>query len=308
MNKETSTPHKFESLSEFQRMLGLPAPTHPLISLITNRDGTIRPSADFPAQFISSFYKITYKPNLRGKLRYGQHYYDFEEGGLFFIAPNQLSGLREPDTEIDYTGFTLLIHPDLFLSYSLAKTIKKYGFFGYAANEMLHLSETERATILTITGIIEDELHSRIDEFSQDVIISQLDLLLNYSHRFYKRQFITRKAVNNDLLQKLEALLEDYFSHDKPILQGIPTVQFLSDQVNLSANYFSDMLRSLTGQNAQQHIHSKLIEKAKEKLSTTRLSVSEIAYELGFEHSQSFSTLFKAKTKLTPLAFRQSFN
>ncbi len=308
MNKETSTPHKFESLSEFQRMLDLPAPTHPLISLINNRDGKIRPGADFPVQFISSFYKITYKPNLQGKLRYGQHYYDFDEGGLFFIAPNQLSGIREQDSEIDYSGFTLLIHPDFLLTYSLAKTIKNYGFFSYAANEMLHLSEKERETILNITGIIEEELHSRIDEFSQDVIIAQVELLLTYANRFYNRQFITRKAINHDLLQKLEALLEGYFDSEAPLSQGIPTVQYIAQALSVSPSYLSDMLRSLTGQNAQQHVHQKLIEKAKEKLSTTRLSVSEIAYDLGFEHPQSFSTLFKVKTNFSPLAFRQLFN
>jgi AraC-like DNA-binding protein len=190
----------------------------------------------------------------------------------------------------------------------LAKKIKQYGFFSYSANEALHLSDKEKATIISIFKIIEEELNSRIDDFSQDVIISQIELLLNYSNRFYKRQFITRKAVSNDLLQKLEDILDEYFNNEKSLSQGIPTVQYLSEQVNISPSYLSDMLRSLTGQNAQQHIHHKLIEKAKEKLSVTSLSVSEIAYELGFEHPQSFSKLFKTKTKLSPLEFRRSFN
>jgi len=172
----------------------------------------------------------------------------------------------------------------------------------------LHLADHEKETIMSIFKIIDDELKSRIDDFSHDVMISQIELLLNYCNRFYKRQFITRKAVNNDLLQKMEEFLDDYFNNEKSLIKGLPTVQELAEQLTISPSYLSDMLRSLTGQNAQQHIHNKLIEKAKEKLSTTGLSVSEIAYELGFEHSQSFSKLFKSKTSLTPLKFRESFN
>ena len=157
-------------------------------------------------------------------------------------------------------------------------------------------------------ALIEKELSSRIDDFSQDVVISQIELLLNYATRFYKRQFITRKAVNNDLLQKLEDILDDYFTGEKSLNHGIPTVQYLSERLNISPSYLSDILRALTGQNAQQLIHHKLIEKAKEKLSTTSLTVSEVAYELGFEHPQSFSKLFKTKTNLSPLEFKRSFN
>ncbi|SRR5258708_26681943 len=163
-------------------------------------------------------------------------------------------------------------------------------------------------TVYFADKLIEEELKSRIDDFSQDVVISQIELLLNYANRFYKRQFITRKAISNDLLQKLEETLDEYFDNEKSLSKGIPTVQYLSEVLNISPSYLSDMLRSLTGQNAQQHIHNKLIEKAKEKLSITALSVSEIAYELGFEHPQSFSKLFKTKTNLSPLEFRRSFN
>jgi len=306
MKKETEGPYKFESLSDFHRVLGLPKPLHPVISLVYNTDGKIISCDSFPDQFTLSFYKISYKPNLQGKFKYGQHYYDFDEGGLFFVSPNQLTGTSERN--LDYTGFTLFVHPDFFLGYSLAKKIKQYGFFSYAATEVLHLSDTEKTTILAVAKIIDEELNSRIDDFSQDVIISQIELLLNYANRFYKRQFITRKAVSNDLLQKLEYVLDEYFDSEKTLSLGIPTVQYLSEHLNISPSYLSDMLRSLTGQNAQQHIHQKLIEKAKEILSTTGLSVGEIAYKLGFEHPQSFSTLFKTKTSLSPLAFRRSFN
>jgi len=175
-------------------------------------------------------------------------------------------------------------------------------------HEALHLSDKEKETIISIFKNIDEELQNRIDDFSQDLIISQIETLLNYSNRFYKRQFITRKSASNDLLQKLEEILDDYFNNEKSLMQGIPTVQYLAETLNMSPGYLSDMLRSLTGQNAQQHIHHKLIEKAKEKISTTSLSISEIAYELGFEHPSSFNKLFKSKTNLSPLEFRQSFN
>ena len=307
MKKEEAGHHKFNSLSDAHQAFGLPKPLHPLISLINST--TVQVGVNkVSGSHVLNFYKISYRPKLGGKLRYGQDYYDFDEGGLLFAAPNQLIGGSDDGDNRECSLYTLLIHPDFLWNYPLAKKIKQYGFFSYSANEALHLSEKEKETIISIFKIIEEELNSRIDDFSQDVIISQIELLLNYANRFYKRQFITRKAVSNDLLQKLEEILDSYFAADKSFGKGIPTVQYLSEKLNITPSYLSDMLRSLTGQNAQQHIHSKLIEKAKEKLSTTSLSVSEVAYELGFEHSQSFSKLFKAKTKLSPLAFRQAFN
>jgi len=309
MKKEENGPHKFESLSDAHRAFGLPKPLHPLISLISitgDRVGVSRPTGPH----VLNFYKISYRPKLSGKLKYGQSYYDFDEGGLLFAAPNQVVGSND-DNEEEVRGcsiFTLLIHPDFLWNYPLAKKIKTYGFFSYSANEALHLSDKEKETIISIFKIIEEELNGRIDDFSQDVIISQIELLLNYANRFYKRQFITRKAISNDLLQKLEEVLEEYFAGERPLSRGTPTVHYLAEKLNISPSYLSDMLRSLTGQNAQQHIHNKLIEKAKEKLSATSLSVSEVAYELGFEHPQSFSKLFKTKTNLSPLEFRRSFN
>ena len=304
MKKEENLPRKFESLSDFHRVFGLPKPLHPMISCTDMKEINIVPN-ELGHSFILDFYKIALKENTCGKARYGQNYYDFGEGGLVFSAPNQLF---ESPPENGASGYLLLIHPDLLLTYPLAKKIKQYGFFSYAANEALYLSDKEKTNIMTIFKIIGDELESRIDDFSQDVIVSQIELLLNYSNRFYKRQFITRKSVNNDLLQKLEEILDDYFNKEKTSLNGIPTVQQLSELLNLSPSYLSDMLRALTGQNAQQHIHAKLMEKAKELLSTTNLTIAEIAYQLGFEHPQSFSKLFKTKTNLTPLEFRNSFN
>src|SRR5690606_14524975 len=247
------------------------------------------------------FYKISLKLNLRGKLKYGQGYYDFDEGGMFFKGPNQVSGVG--DHNDDHAGFTILIHPDFFLNYPLAKKIKQYGFFSYSVNEALHLSEKEKATILSIFKNIDEELQNRIDDFSHDVIISQIETLLNYSNRFYKRQFITRKAINHNLLERLDDILVAYFDNETLAERGLPSVQYLADRLNLSPSYLSDMLRSLTGQSAQHHIHDKLIEKAKEQISTTNLTISEIAYGLGFEHLSSFNKLFKSKTNLSPLEF-----
>jgi len=264
--------------------------------------------SQMPESHVLNFYKISYKPSMGGKLKYGQDYYDFDEGGLLFAAPNQVIGNHDSSGEEVCSHYTLLIHPDFLWNYPLAKKIKQYGFFSYSANEALHLSDKEKATIISIFKIIEEELNSRIDDFSQDVIISQIELLLNYANRFYKRQFITRKAVNNNLLQKLDDILDEYFRSDQSFELGIPTVQYLSEKLYISPSYLSDMLRALTGQNTQYLIHQKIIEKAKEKLSATTLSVSEVAYELGFGHPQSFNKLFKAKTNISPLAFRKLFN
>jgi AraC family transcriptional activator of pobA len=304
VKKEKNIPHQFNSISELHRVLGLPKPLHPLVSLVDNT--LIGVDKDqLPASFSFNFYKISFKKKLRGKIKYGQGYYDFDEGGLVFTSPNQLLAT---DDDTEYLGYTLLIHPDFIRNYPLGKNIHNFGFFSYSVNEALHLSEREKVVIFNIFRNIEDELQSPIDDFSQDVIVAQIELILNYSNRFYKRQFITRKAVNNDLLAKMENLLGDYFGHETALMKGLPTVQFLAAQLNVSTHYLSDMLRTLTGQNAQQHIHNKLIEKAKEMLSVSNLSVSEIAYQLGFEHPQSFNKLFKSKTKLAPSEFRQSFN
>jgi len=307
MKNDAQKIQKFDSLSDAHRAMGLPQPKHPLISLIGS---ALHPDATGPGpgQHVLSFYKVSYKTRLGGQLKYGQGYYDFNEGGLLFAAPNQIIGAGGDEDAGQCSRYTLLIHPDFLWNYPLAKKIRQYGFFSYSANEALHLSDEEKHTVLSIFSMLESELAGRIDDFSQDVVVAQLELLLNYANRFYKRQFITRKAVSSDLLQRMEALLDDYFEHTTPLSRGLPTVHVLAEKLRLSPSYLSDMLRSLTGQNAQQHIHHKLIEKAKEKLATTSLSVSEVAYELGFEHPQSFSKLFRTKTRQSPLEFRASFN
>jgi AraC family transcriptional activator of pobA len=305
MNKEKHTPLKLNSITELHKLLGFPKPLHPLISLVSY-DG-IKIDEKVTATWVTfNFYKIAFKNNLSGKMRYGQHYYDFDEGGMIFVSPNQL--IRTDQEDNHYSGYSLLIHPDFIRNYPLARNVKRFGFFQYSANEALHLSQKEKEIIISIIQNIERELESTIDDFSQDVVVSQIETLLNYSNRFYKRQFITRKAVNSDLLSKMEQLLNAFFDNEELMSKGLPTVEYLAEQLNVSPRYLSDMLRSLTGQNAQQHIHEKLIEKAKEYLAATDLTVSEIAYQLGFEYSQSFNKLFKNKTNLSPLEYRRSFN
>jgi len=223
---------------------------------------------------------------------------------MSFIAPEQL--LKMQDEEADYSGMTLHTHPDFLRTYPLNSGIRQYGFFSYSAAEALYLSEKEKATILSIYRFIQDELSERIDKFSQDVIISQIEVLLNYANRFYDRQFITRKAVNNDLLARLEQQLEDYFNEDSSLVKGLPAVNAAAENLNVTPRYLSDLLRNLVGLNAQQFIHEKAIEKAKEYLAKDELTIAEIAYHLAFEHPQSFNKLFKNKTSLSPSAFKKS--
>ncbi|AEV99488.1 transcriptional regulator, AraC family [Niastella koreensis GR20-10] len=298
-------PQQIDSISQLHRLLGLPKPQHPMVSLVHNCN--VRLVKDqFPTTLLLNFYKISFIQDMRGKVKYGQSFYDFEEGGMVFVAPGQLL-TTSPDAD-EYEGFNIFVHPDFFRGYPLAASIEKYHFFTYAANEALHLSDKERKTILALFRIIEDELQSNIDDSSQDVIISQIELLLSYSNRFYKRQFTTRKVMNNDLLAKLEQVLDTYLDKDMALAKGLPTVQYLAEQLHVSPHYLSDMLRTQTGQNAQQLIHHKIIERAKVLLSNTTLTVAEVAYQLGFEYPQSFNKLFKQKTRVSPLEFRKSFN
>ena len=298
---------RIKTLGEFHKIRGLPSPQHPLVSLMDYGKCTILPE-HMGERWTFDFYSIGIKRNV-GKLRYGQREYDFDEGILSFISPGQLLRI-EPNGNADQkpSGWLLLIHPDFLWNSVLAKSIKDYDFFDYAINEALFMSENEEKVIEGIIQNIKQEIASNIDSFSQRIIIAHIELLLNYANRYYQRQFITRKKGNHDTLTRLEKLLNTYFDSGNMVEKGLPSVQFVADHLNLSPTYLSSLLKSLTGQSTQQHIHEKLIAKAKEKLSTTQLSVSEIAYELGFEHPQSFSKLFKNKVKLTPLEFRTGFN
>lgn len=304
--KDTSI-DRIMSITEFHRIRGLEKPLHPLISVVDYGD-IKHPAGKKRNSFSLDFYSVSVKRNTDAKFMYGQQTYDFDEGVMYFLSPGQVFNVLMPEEpKSKPAGWMLLVHPDFLWNTSLGKSIKKYEYFDYSVNEALFLSEKEETILEGIVRNIEQEYHSNIDAFSQQIIVSQIETLLNYAERFYQRQFITRKKANHQVLIRLEELLDDVFDHGA-IRNGLPTVQVIAEKLNVSPNYLSGLLKAITGQSTQQHIHHKLIEKAKEKLSSTSLSVSEIAYELGFEHPQSFSKLFKIKTNQSPLEFRASFN
>jgi AraC family transcriptional activator of pobA len=302
---------RFKSISEFHQFRQLPAPEHPLLS-VTKIDMVKQAVGTTAMAWCYDFYciglkRVSFSHHIN--FRYGQQPYDFNEGILSFVAPNQVLSLSiDTKQETTQSGWILLIHPDFLWNTSLAKSIRKYDFWDYSVHESLFLSAKEEAILIQIFQNIQQEYHANIDRFSKQIIVSQMESLLSYADRFYHRQFITREKANHQLLEKLEAILENYFGSDELLKKGLPTVQYISETLNVSPNYLRGLLKVLTGQNTQQIIHDKLIEKAKEKLSITELSISEIAYALGFEHPQSFTKLFKRKTNLSPLAYRQSLN
>lgn len=301
-------PYRIKTIKEYHNILGIGNPEHPLISVVDLAEITPYKSKE-RIRVIFDFYIISLKKVEVGHVQYGygQQKYDFDDGILFFISPNQIFSFKADD-DFKSSGSMLLIHPDFLWGNLLAKTIKKYEFFNYAINEALFVSEKEQLVLNSFIKNIEHEYHSHIDKFSESIIISQIESFLNYSNRFYTRQFLTRKIWGSQILDKLEKILDDYFNDEDIINKGLPTVQYIAGLLNCSPNYLSGTLKTLTGQNTQQHIHEKIIEKAKEKLSTTTLTIGEIAFELGFEYSQSFSKLFKSKTNLSPVQFRESFN
>ena len=309
-----SQPLHIKSISEFHRLRGFTPPENPLISVV-QIDSFSEAFMECNHSMFFDFYCISLKHADNIILKYGQQKYDFEEGVMFFMSPGQIFGFEQHDSNIEnktnetmVSGWMLLIHPDILWNTPLAKSIKRYMFFDYSVNEALFLSEKEQHIIVGIIQNIQNECQTNIDKFSQDIVISQLEVLLNYSDRFYNRQFITRKIANHQILENLEKVFNFYFSEENLLQNGFPSVQDISEKLNLSPNYLSSLLKVTTGRNTQQHIQDKLIEIAKERISTTSLSVSEIAYQLGFEHPQSFSRIFKNKTGIYPLKFRESFN
>lgn len=299
----------FKKIKDYHELANLAAPKHPLISLIDYSQ--VKYSSNIrDIRWKQDYYTIGLKRNVAHKLFYGQQEYDFDEGILTFVAPNQIMNLSKNPNINNHTpsGWLLLVHPDFLWNTSLTKKINQYDFFEYTLNEALFLSEKEEQILLDLLKNIEHEYLSNMDDFSQKIVVSHLELLLNYADRFYNRQFITRKISNHKILIQLEQILSDYFNDDHLIINGIPSVLNVANRLNLSPNYLSNMLKSLTGQSTQQHIHDKLIEKAKEQLSTTPLSVSEIAYNLGFEYPASLTKIFKNKTDLSPIEFRKKYN
>lgn len=250
-------------------------------------------------------YAIFLKDATGCKLKYGGKDYDYDEGTLVFVGPNQVVGLTYDNPNFRPKGYALLFHADLLIGSELSRKINSYNFFSYANNEALHLSAKERKIVLSLIDKIQYELKQNLDKYSKKLIVSSIELLLDYCTRFYDRQFITRETVNQNSLEKFDSLLSDYFSSKKPLKQGLPSVGYFADQLHLSSNYFGDLVKKETGKSAQEYIQGKLIEVAKAKIFDPNKSVSEIAYELGFKYPQHFTRLFKQRVGYSPSDYRQ---
>lgn len=291
------------SISEIHDGLGIDKPEHPLISVFyANQLKKIDTTESI--KFSLGLYHISLKGNCPFAIKnYGRNSYDFQEGTMIFTQPNQVLELQKKEESND-EGWIILFHPDLIRKSELGKNIDNYSFFSYASSEALHLSKKEQQTVTEIVEKMESEFKNNIDAHSQTLIISNLELLLNYCTRFYDRQFYTRTNLNKDIVTQFEQLLKEYYNSDKPLNIGVPTVQYCGEALNFSPKYLSDLLRKETGRNTREHIQHFVINKAKNILLNSNKSVNEIAYDLGFEYPQNFSAMFKKQVKMTPNKFR----
>jgi AraC family transcriptional activator of pobA len=286
------------TVTEYNNQVGMET-LHPLVSIVDFEK--VEPFCNFRMQL--GVYAVFLKESKCGNMTYGCNTYDYEEGTLLFIAPGQVYGVVNQEKK-RYIGKALIFHPDLILGTALGKNIKDYTFFSYQVNEALHLSARERAIITDCLDKISYELEHAIDTHSKTLIVSYLELFLNYCKRFYERQFVTRSNVNKDVLSRFEKILDDYFSSDKAIESGLPSVRYCAEKLYLSSNYLGDLLKKETGKSAQEHIQLKMIEVAKEKIFDQSKSISEIAYELGFKYPQHFTRMFKKEVGMSPLEYR----
>jgi AraC family transcriptional regulator, transcriptional activator of pobA len=294
---------KIESVAQFNRDRGQKT-LHPLASVLDNSLST--PVNE--ARYISGLYIIFLKDVKCGEFKYGRKHYDYEEGTLLCIAPGQVFGFDVQQTMVQPTGWTLAFHPDLIHGTHLGKHINEYGFFSYDSNEALHVSDAERDTVIRCFKQIRNELSRDIDKHSRTLIVSNIELFLNYCVRFYDRQFVTRELVHKDVLSKFERLLNEYFDSEKPQTLGLPTVAYCAEQLNFSANYFGDMIKKESGKTAQEYIQLRLIDIGKEKVLDTTKSVREVAYALGFKYPSHFTRMFKQHVGYSPTQYRESLN
>ena len=290
---------RFNTISEYNAFNNNET-KHPLVSVIDLSKADPRQGSSM----YFGFYTIFLKDVKCGDLVYGRNTYDYQEGTLVFLAPGQVAGINSNGEMYQPKGYALVFHPDLIHGTSLGRHVQDYTFFGYQSNEALHLSERERKLVLDCFSKIEYELEHSIDKHSKRLIISNIELFLDYCIRFYERQFITRDHVHRGVLERFESLLNDYFQSEKPQTIGLPSVAYCADELNLSPNYFGDLVKKETGKTAQEYIQSKLIDIAKEKIFDTGKTVSQIAYELGFKYPQHFARLFKQRVGQSPLEFR----
>lgn len=291
--------NNIRSVGEYSEMRGGNA-LHPLITVLDYEHLKLLP----PASYTFDFYCIFFKETKCGDLRYGKELYDYQEESLVFVAPRQILTVEKYLPGIKPKGKSLLFHADFIRGTALRNMLQDYSFFAYSSNEALHLSKKERKMVLGIFETIETELQENLDKHSKTLVISHLQLLLNYSNRFYDRQFITREHVNRGILEKLEVLLNNYFSSQQPQTTGLPSVAYCAEQLHLSSNYFGDLIKKETGKTAQEYIQAKVIDVAKEKIFDINKSISEVAYELGFKYPQHFTRLFKQRTGYSPVEYR----
>jgi AraC-like DNA-binding protein len=294
---------RFETISDYNAFNNNET-LHPLVSVVHMSKAEPRKAASM----YFGFYTVFLKEVKCGDLRYGKNTYDYQEGTLVFIAPGQVVTVDSPDESYQPKGYALVFHPDLIHGTTLGKHIPDYTFFGYQSNEALHVSERERRIVMDCFSKIEYELDHPIDKHSKKLIVDNIELFLNYCVRFYDRQFITRDNVHVGILEKFERLLNDYFETDKPETIGLPSVAYCASALNLSANYFGDLIKRETGKSAQEYIQTKVIDVAKERIFDARKSVAQIAYELGFRYPQHFARLFKQRVGQSPNAYRSSMN
>jgi AraC-like DNA-binding protein len=294
--------YHIKSISQIHTLFGLEKPLHPLITIIREW-----PSIDFDfgnIKMTSDMYLLGMKGNVKGTFKYGRNNYDYEEGTLAFIAPNQVTTFDDADSELDKNGWNIIFHPDLIRKSELGKTIKNYSFFEYGLHEALHISDKEKKILAELVQRIEIELQQNIDKHSMELIIVNLQSIIKYCHRYYDRQFYTRTNLNKDFIVRFERFLETYFASEELKNSGPPTVTQCGKALNMSGRYLSDLLKMETGRSAKDHIHFFIIEKAKTLLLNSDSPISEVAYDLGFEYSQHFSKLFKSKTSLSPSEYR----
>jgi len=296
---------RLESISQLNALFQETAPKHPLISVVDFSKIEKHEKVE-EIKLTCGFYSVMFKNHCANKLKYGKEYYDFQEGTLMCIAPNQIITIESDanSENADIVGWGLFFHPDLIRGTSLGNKIKEYTFFSYEINEALHLSDKEKQTLWDCVDKLENELSENIDLHSQTLITSNIELLLNYCARYYDRQFITRKKVNTNLLMKFETILNSYFNSNDQQYKKLPSVKYFAELLFLSPNYLSDLLKKETGKTAQEYLHYYLIEEAKNNLLNTNDPINEIAFNLGFEYPQYFSKLFKSKTGMTPIAYR----
>jgi AraC-like DNA-binding protein len=299
--------YSVKSITELHESFGAPKPNHPLITVIDLSEVSV-PEEMLYQKLTNPFYTITLKTKTSVEFKYGRDYFDFSEGVLLGLAPNQIIEIDEVAEKGAMEGWALYFHPDLIRESSLIDKIEDFGFFSYQANEALHLSEKEREALSQIIEKIKEEYQSNLDHFSRNILVSNIELLLNYIQRFYSRQFLTRKTKNTDVLNNFQRLLKAYFEAEDISIIGLPKVSYFAQQLNLSDSYLGDLLKNETGMHAQEHIHQFIIEKAKNRLLQTNHTVSEIAYDLGFEYPQYFSRLFKKKTGVSPNKYRAQWN